>query len=83
MHDEIVVKIEKGIKILSGIEHNQTQTNSKEIMDGIKLAKEVLINPYFSEEGEGKKIINNDITSHLYIVGRKLKYIINMKDTFL
>ena len=41
--------------------------SSKEIMDGIKSAKDVLMNPYFPEEGEGKR----------------LKYIIEMKDNFL
>ena len=36
-------------------------------MEGIKFAKEVLINPYFSEEGDG----------------RRLKYVIDMRDNFL
>ena len=36
-------------------------------MDSLKFAKDVLINPFFDEEGEG----------------RRIKYVIEMKDNFL
>jgi len=41
--------------------------SSKEIMDGLNFVKDVLIKPYFAEEGEG----------------RRLRYVIEMKDNFL
>ena len=41
--------------------------SSKELMDGLNYVKDVLIKPYFSEEGEGKR----------------LKYVIELKDNFL
>lgn len=41
--------------------------SSKEIMDGFNLVKQILIKPFYDEEGEGKKI----------------KYIIEIKDSLL
>ena len=41
--------------------------SSKEIMDGLSFVKDILIKPYFDEQGEGKR----------------LKYVIDLKDSFL
>ena len=53
--------------MLFNIEHKEKQLSSKEIMDSINFAKDVLIKPFFDEEGEGKRI----------------RYVIEMKDNFL
>ena len=67
MYEQIVGKIEKGLEIINTIESKNKQMSSKELMQGINFAKEILIQPYFSDEAEGKR----------------LKYIIDMKDNFL
>lgn len=41
--------------------------SSKELMDGLNFVKEILIKPFYDENGEGKRI----------------KYVIDMKDSFL
>ena len=41
--------------------------SSKEIMEGLSFVKDILIKPYFDEQGEGKR----------------LKYVIDLKDSFL
>ena len=41
--------------------------SSKEMMDGLNFVKEILIKPFFDENNEGKRI----------------KYVIDMKDSFL
>ena len=41
--------------------------SSKELMENIRFAKDLLIKPFFSEEGQGKQI----------------KYVIDLKDSFL
>jgi hypothetical protein len=41
--------------------------SSKEIIDGLQYAKDVLIQPFFPEEG----------------MGRRIRYVIDIKDNFL
>ena len=41
--------------------------SSKELLDGLNFVKEILIKPFFDENTEGKRI----------------KYVIDMKDNFL
>jgi hypothetical protein len=41
--------------------------SSKELMDGLNFVKQILIKPFFDENNEGKRI----------------KYVIEMKDAFL
>ncbi len=41
--------------------------SSKEMMDGLNFVKQILIKPFYDENGEGKRI----------------KYVIDMKDCFL
>jgi len=67
MHSNIVDKIEQGRQILFSIENKDKQMSSKELMDGLNFVKEILIKPFYDEKGEGKRI----------------KYVIEMKDSFL
>jgi hypothetical protein len=56
MHASIVDKIELGKQTLYQIENKEKQMSSKEIMEGLNFVKQILIKPFFDENGEGKKI---------------------------
>jgi hypothetical protein len=67
MNEEIIEKIEKGKQILYQIENKERQMSSKDIMDGLTYVKDVLIQPFYPEEG----------------VGKRIKYVIDIRDNFL
>jgi len=67
MHEDIVGKIEQGRQILYQIENKEKQMSSLELMNGLNFVKGVLIKPFYDENNEG----------------RRIKYVIDMKDNFL
>lgn len=67
MKEHIVDKIERGRQMLYNIENKEKQMSSKDIIESLQFVKDLLIQPYYHDENEG----------------RRLKYVIDMKDNFL